>query len=185
MDVAAGSQQEAVVASPVTTIVTTAPAVLPVPSPADGDRAVVVEVPDDDAPRHGWGQWENWPAPAPEPATGVLVMREDGHVMPRHPTHDAEASSSRAALPAPDGPAARLEQERERTSAPPAHFSEANADQELWQEFRGHGASLKNTLNEALQIHVGPTWRVPRGGFSIGFRSFSSPLSSLPCLHFL
>jgi hypothetical protein len=42
-----------------------------------------MDVPDDDAPPPGWGQWENWPAPAPEPATGVLVMREDGCVMPR------------------------------------------------------------------------------------------------------
>jgi hypothetical protein len=68
-------------------------------------------------------------------------MREDGCVMPRHPTHGVEASSSRAALPAPDGAAAHLEQE-------------------LWQEFRDHGASLNNALNEALRIHMGPAWRV-------------------------
>jgi hypothetical protein len=68
-------------------------------------------------------------------------MREDGCVMPRHPTHGVEASSSRAALPAPDGAAAHLEQE-------------------LWQEFRDHGASLNNALNEALRIHTGPAWRV-------------------------
>jgi hypothetical protein len=37
-----------------------------------------VEIPDDDAPPPGWGQWENWPAPVPEPAAGILVMREDG-----------------------------------------------------------------------------------------------------------
>jgi hypothetical protein len=87
-------------------------------------------------------------------------MREDGCMMPRHPTHGAEASSSRAALPAPDGTAARPEQERERVSAPPAHFSEAQAEQALWQEFRSHGASLNNTLNEALRIHAGPAWWV-------------------------
>jgi hypothetical protein len=44
-------------------------------------------------------------------------MHEDGCVMPRHPTHGVEASSSRAALAAPDGAAARPEQE-------------------LWKEFR-------------------------------------------------
>jgi hypothetical protein len=44
-------------------------------------------------------------------------MREDGCVMPRHPTHGTEASSSRAALPTPDGTAARLEQERGVTVA--------------------------------------------------------------------
>jgi hypothetical protein len=43
-----------------------------------GDWAVVVEIPDDNAPPTGWGQWENWPTPAPEPAAGVLVMRDDG-----------------------------------------------------------------------------------------------------------
>jgi hypothetical protein len=45
-------------------------------------------------------------------------------------------------------------------SAPTAHFSEAHAEQPLWQEFRDHGASLNNTLNEALRIHAGPAWRV-------------------------
>jgi hypothetical protein len=54
----------------------------------------MVEIPDNDAPPPGWGQWENWPALAPEPAVGVLVMREDGCVMSRHPTHGTEASLS-------------------------------------------------------------------------------------------
>jgi hypothetical protein len=36
----------------------------------------------------------------------------------------------------------------------------AQAEQALWQEFRDHGASLNNTLNEALQIHGGPSWRI-------------------------
>jgi hypothetical protein len=85
-------------------------------------------------------------------------MREDGCVMPRHPTHDAEASSSRTALPAPNGTAACREQEQELVSAPPAHFNEAHAEQALWQESRDHGASLNNALNEALQIHGGPAW---------------------------
>jgi hypothetical protein len=52
-------------------------------------------------------------------------MREDGCVMPRRPMHGAEASSSRAGLPASDTTVARLEQEQERSSAPPTHFNEA------------------------------------------------------------
>jgi hypothetical protein len=50
--------------------------------------------------------------------------------------------------------------EPERASAPPAHFSEAKAEQTLWQEFRDHSASLNKVLNEALQIHGGPVWRI-------------------------
>jgi hypothetical protein len=80
--------------------------------------------------------------------------------MPRHPTHDAEASSSHAVLPAPDGTPARPEQEREHASTPPAHFNEAQAEQALWQEFRDHDVSLNNALNEALRIHGGPAWRI-------------------------
>jgi hypothetical protein len=87
-------------------------------------------------------------------------MREDGCVMPWHPTHGAEASSSRAALPAPNGTASCPEQEREHASAPPTYFSEAQDEEALWQEFRDHGVSLNNMLNEALQIHGGPTWRI-------------------------
>jgi hypothetical protein len=44
--------------------------------------------------------------------------------------------------------------------SPPAYFNEAQAEQALWQEFRDHGASLNNVLNEALQIHAGPTWQI-------------------------
>jgi hypothetical protein len=87
-------------------------------------------------------------------------MREDGCVMPRHPTHGVEASSSCASLPAPDGTTTRPEHERERASAPPAHFSEAQAKQALWQEFCDHGASLNNAMKEALRIHAGPAWQV-------------------------
>jgi hypothetical protein len=88
----------------------------------------VVEIPDDDAPPPGWGQWENWPAPTPKPTVGLLLMREDGCVMPRHPTHGAKASSSRAALPAPDVAVACPKQEHGHASAPPAHFDEAQAE---------------------------------------------------------
>jgi hypothetical protein len=56
------------------------------PVPTAVDQAAVVEIPDDDALPPGWGQWENWPAPSLEPAVGVLVMQEDGCVIPRRPT---------------------------------------------------------------------------------------------------
>jgi hypothetical protein len=62
-------------------------------------------------------------------------MREDGCVMPLQLTHGAEASSSRAGLPAPNATMMRLVQERKPASAPPAYFNEAQAEQALWQEF--------------------------------------------------
>jgi hypothetical protein len=62
-------------------------------------------------------------------------MRQDGCVMPRRQTHGAEASSSRATLPAPDAVVARPEQERGYAGAPPAHFDKAQAEYALWQEF--------------------------------------------------
>jgi hypothetical protein len=65
----------------------------------------------------------------------VLVVPADDCVMPRHPSHGAEASSLRAALPAPDVVFTRPEQERGHTGAPPAHFDEAQAEQVLWQVF--------------------------------------------------
>jgi hypothetical protein len=116
-------------------------------------------------------------------------MWEDGCVMPWHPTHGVEASSSRAALPAPDGTVARLEQEREQACTPPAHFNEAQAEQVLWKEFCDHGASLNNTLNEALWIHGGPTWRIFRYTFFLLNFGVSPPLVSsafvLLLTHFL
>jgi hypothetical protein len=166
-----------------TTAADAAPSVLPAPAPAGGNQVAVVEVPDDDVLPPGWGQWESLPEPAPEPPVGVLVMREDGRVMSRHTTHGPEASSSRAALPASGGTAARLEQEEERVNAPPAHFSKAQAEQALWEEFRGHGASLNRVLNEALWIHEAPTWRVFHVcDFSPDFEVL--PLLFFPCLRF-
>jgi hypothetical protein len=103
--------------------------------------------------------------------------------MSGRPTHGAEASSSRAALPTSDGTAARPEQERERVNTPPAHFSEAQAEQALWQEFRDHSTSLNRALNEALRIHGGPAWHVFQVCyFSSGFAVF--PFSFLPHLRF-
>jgi hypothetical protein len=43
---------------------------------------------------------------------------------------------------------------------PPAHFTSAQAEQAVWQEFRDHSASLNRALNETLQIHGGPAWRI-------------------------
>jgi hypothetical protein len=101
-------------------------------------------------------------------------MREDGCVMSGRPVHGAEASSSRAALPASGGPATHLEPEREHVDAPPAHFASAQTEQALWQEFRDHGVSLNRALNKALRIHGGPAWRVFQvSDFSPGFVVFS------------
>jgi hypothetical protein len=91
---------------------------------------------------------------------GVLAVRDDGGVMSGRPADGAEASSSRAVLPASDGAAAHPRQERERADAPPAHFASAQAEQALWQEFRDHGASLNRVLNEALRIPGGTAWRI-------------------------
>jgi hypothetical protein len=40
------------------------------------------------------------------------------------------------------------------------HFIDAQAEQQLWEELRDHGASLNRALNEELRIHGGPAWRV-------------------------
>jgi hypothetical protein len=162
------------------TMAAAAPSALPALAPAGGQQVAVVDVSDDDVSPPGWGQWESLPAPAPEPPAGLLAMREDDCVMSGHLAHGAEASSSRAALPASDGSVARPEQERECVNVPPAHFSEAQAEQALRQEFR---TSLNRALNEALRMHGGPAWRVFQVcDFSSGFVVF--PLLFLPHLHF-
>jgi hypothetical protein len=104
---------------------TAAAAVPPGPISTAVDHVVVVEIPNDDAPPPGWGQWEDWPEPAPEPAAGILVVREDDRVVPQQLTHGAEASSPRAGLPAPNTVVAGLEQEQGPAGAPPAYFNEA------------------------------------------------------------
>jgi hypothetical protein len=118
-----GLRQEVETLVAVTTAVTSVSEVPPVPVPAVVDQAVVLEIPDDDAPPPRWGQWESWPVPSLEPAVGVLVMREDGCVMSWWPTHGADALSSRVSLPALNTTVAHLEQEL--ASAPPAYFNEA------------------------------------------------------------
>jgi hypothetical protein len=91
----------------------------------------VVEVPDDDVPLPDWDQWASLPASAPEASAGALMVRDDGGAVLGCPAGGAGASSSRAALPTSGGPAAYLEQERERAGVPLAHFVDAQAEQEL------------------------------------------------------
>jgi hypothetical protein len=153
-------QQEVVAAAAATAAATAVTSASPALAPTAGDCAVMVDIAYDNAPPPEWGQWGNWPASAPEPAAGVLVMREDGCVMPQRPAHDAEASSSRVVLPAPDVVVAHPEQERAHAGVPPAHFDEAQAEQALWQEFRDHDTTINNALNEALQVHGCPLWRI-------------------------
>jgi hypothetical protein len=152
----------------VLTMTVTAPSISPAPAPVGGSQAVVEEVPDNDTPAPGLDQWGSLPAPAPELPVGALVVRDDGRVMSGRPADGAEASSSCAVLLASDGAAAYPKQERERAITLPAHFADTQAEQEMWQEFRDHGASLNWALNEALRIHSGPAWRVfqVRGGSS-------------------
>jgi hypothetical protein len=65
---------------------------------------------------------------------------------------------------------------------PPPHFAEARAEEELWEELRDHDASLNRALNEALQIHSGPTWRVFRvRGCSLNFVILLPLLLLRPC----
>jgi hypothetical protein len=80
--VATEPQQEVVVAVAATAAATATTSASPTLAPTAGDRAAVVDVADDDAPPPGWGQWGNWPASALKLAAGVLVMQEDGCVMP-------------------------------------------------------------------------------------------------------
>jgi hypothetical protein len=64
--------------------------------------------------------------------------------------HGAEAFSSRVGRSAP---------EEGRVDEPPA-FADAQEEQQLWGELRDHSAALNRALNEVLQIHGGPVWRV-------------------------
>jgi hypothetical protein len=80
-----------------------------------------MDVADNDAPPPEWGQWGNQPASAPEHASGVLVMWEDGYVM-----------SSRAVMPAPIVADTHTERGPGCAGVPPAHFDEAQVEQALW-----------------------------------------------------
>jgi hypothetical protein len=139
----------------------------PEPALAGSSQAMAVEIPDDDVPPPGWDQWVNLPMPAPEPQAGALVRRWDGHMVAGGRGHGAEASSSHA------GPSASGEG---RVDESPA-FADAQEEQQLWAELRDHGASLNRALNEVLQIHGGPAWRV----FQVRRCCLFSSISSFSC----
>jgi hypothetical protein len=82
-----GLRQEMATVVAATAATTAVSEIPPAPVPAAVDQAAVVEIPNDDAPPPRWGQWESWPAPAPEPAAGVLLMRRR--------LHDAAAADAR------------------------------------------------------------------------------------------
>jgi hypothetical protein len=133
-------------------------------APAGDLQAEVVEV-SDDSPPPGWNQWASWPTNSPEPQEGALVRRHEGHLVVGGRGHGAEASSSHAGRPA---------QVEGAIDDPPA-FADAQGEQELWGELRSHGATLNRALNEALQVHGGPAWRV----FQVGCRRLLSSSSRL------
>jgi hypothetical protein len=147
-------QQAPSVMTATTAVAVAAPPTSPAPAAAGSPIAAVVEIPDDNVPPPGWDQWVSPPASALEPPTGALVVRGDVGATLGSPADSAGASSSRAR------PAARPEQEQEHVGAPLAHFVDAQAEQGLWQKLYDHSASLNRVLNEALQIHSGPAWRV-------------------------
>jgi hypothetical protein len=78
----------------------------------------------------------------------------------RSSRHGTEASSSHAGPLGSSDLAAGAGQGQERAGAPSPLFTDAQEEQQLWEELSGHGASLNRALNETLQIHGGPAWRV-------------------------
>jgi hypothetical protein len=183
--VATGPQQEEATAATATTLhvlVPYAPSqgcrqARPESRPA-GEREAVVDAADDEAPP-GWGQWGSQPASAPERDPEVLVMREDGCVMSQHLVPDAEASTLRAAPPAPDVVVVHPKQELCRAGALPTHFDEAQAEQALWQEFRDHCASINNADRGAAGPRGSLVADLPGKCFSSDSRlAPSSPLCS-------
>jgi hypothetical protein len=121
---------------------------------------MAAEIPDDNTPPLGWDQWVGLPAPAPEPQAGALVRRWDDHMVAGGSRYSVEASSSHASPLGSSGPAADSGQGQERVDAPSPLFVDAQKEQQLWEELRGHGASLNRALNEALRIQGGPAWHV-------------------------
>jgi hypothetical protein len=92
--VAVEPQQVVAAVTMAMTTAVTAPSIPSASAPVDDSQAAVVEIPDEDTPPPGWDQWRNLPAPAPEPPTGVLVVRDDGGVVSGRLADGAEASSS-------------------------------------------------------------------------------------------
>jgi hypothetical protein len=98
-----------------------------------------VEIPDDDAPPPGWDNWGSLPAPAPEPQAGALVRLWDGYMVDGGSRHGAEASSSRAGTPGPSDPEVGPGQGQEHVDAPSPLFTDAQKEQQLWEEPRSTG----------------------------------------------
>jgi hypothetical protein len=130
---------------------------------------VVVKIPDDDSPPPGWDQWVSFPTLSPESQKGALVRRREGHMVAGGRGHGAEASSSHA------GHSAQVE----GIAGDPPAFADAQGEQELWGEFRSHGAALNRALNEALRIHGSPAWRVFQVGRRCLFLFFFSFLRAI------
>jgi hypothetical protein len=131
-----------------------------VPDLAGSSQVTTVEIPDDDVPPPGWDQWASLLTSAPESQAGVLVRRWDSRMVAGRSRYGAEASSSRASLQASGDPVASPERGQEHVDAPPALFTDAQVEQQLWEELRDHGALLHRALNETLRIHSGPAWGV-------------------------
>jgi hypothetical protein len=68
----------------------------------------------------------------------------------QRPGHDAEASTSHAALLAPDIAPSQLD----------SLLDEARTERALWQEFHAHSASLNTALTEALRLHGGWSFQI-------------------------
>jgi hypothetical protein len=120
------------------------------PAPASGPRAEVVEVPNDDSPPPGWDQWASFPTRSPEPQEGALVRRHEGHMVAGGPRTRRRGLVLPRRPPRPGGGG------RRRSPC----VCRRQGEQELWGELRSHGATLNRALNEALQVHGGPAWRV-------------------------
>jgi hypothetical protein len=95
--------------------------------------------------------------------------------MSQLPTHDTEASTFHVEPPAPDAAASQLELGPRRPGVPQTFLDEAQAEQELWQEFRAHDTSLNAALIEAL-------W--PQGAHRTGSSrwQFSLDLELISCV---
>jgi hypothetical protein len=130
------------------------------PALAGTSQAMAVGIPEDDVPPPGWDQWASLPAPAPEPQAGALVIRRDDHMVVGGSRHGVKAPLSHAAPAGSSGLAADPGQGQDCVDAPSPLFVDAQEEQQLWEELRGHGASLNRALNEALRIHGGPAWHI-------------------------
>jgi hypothetical protein len=129
------------------------------PALACSSQATAVEIPTTTPRRPGGTSGEAYPHQPPSLRRG---RSSDGGTATWWP--GARGTPSRplppTLLPGPSGPAAGPGQGQEHVDAPSPLFIDAQEEQQLWEELRGHGASFNRVLNEALQIHGGPAWHV-------------------------